>query len=91
MYVVHTSPACTYKQTQTRIQGSMELECVRCCGLTTSLFNILQSLMILRAPITFICRASLLERKERRRRRRKLELVFVSDVYSVTSAVQEAE
>ena len=36
-------------------------------ALTTSFFNILQSLMIFRAPITFICRASLLERKERRR------------------------
>ena len=36
-------------------------------ALTTSFFNILQSLMIFRAPIAFICRASLLERKERRR------------------------
>ena len=39
-------------------------------GLTTSFFNILQSLMTFRAPVTFICRASLLRRRERKGRGR---------------------
>ena len=49
------------------LQPNTDLEYRVGSALTTSFFNILQSLMIFRAPITFICRASLLERKERRR------------------------
>ena len=50
-------------------------------ALTTSFFNILQSLMIFRAPITFICRASLLERKERRRDAHSSYMYYTHSMY----------